>query len=76
MNLDQLNPALYAKLLEEKHLKLKDLFADFHPPELEIFASSSLHYRMRAEFRVWHEGEDLYYYMFDKSAYRSVFASE
>jgi tRNA (uracil-5-)-methyltransferase len=72
MNLDQLNPALYAKLLEEKHLKLKDLFADFHPPELEIFASSSLHYRMRAEFRVWHEGEDLYYYMFDKALERKV----
>ena len=23
-------------------------------------------YRMRAEFRVWHDGDDLYYIMFDK----------
>jgi tRNA (uracil-5-)-methyltransferase len=66
MNLAQLDPALYAKLLEEKCFKLKELFASFSPPELEIFASSPSHYRMRAEFRVWHEGEDLYYYMFDK----------
>ena len=35
-------------------------------PEVEVFPSAPLHYRMRAEFRVWHEGEDLFHIMFDQ----------
>ncbi len=39
-----------------------------HPmrlPELELFRSEPSHYRQRAEFRVWHEGDDLFHIMFD-----------
>ena len=43
------------------------MFSEFTPPELEVFASERSHYRYRSEFRVWHEGADLYYYMFDKT---------
>jgi tRNA (uracil-5-)-methyltransferase len=35
-------------------------------PKLEVFESPKLNYRMRAEFRVWHEGDDLYHIMFDQ----------
>ena len=35
-------------------------------PELEVFESPEQHYRMRAEFRVWHEGDDMYYVMFNQ----------
>lgn len=56
----------YETLLLEKREKLTTLFAQFNPPALEVFSSAPAHYRMRSEFRVWHEGEDLYYYMFDK----------
>ena len=31
-----------------------------------MYRSPIEHYRMRAEFRVWHEGNDLYYIMFNK----------
>lgn len=34
-------------------------------PEPECFPSPSDHYRMRAEFRVWHDGDDSFYIMFD-----------
>lgn len=34
-------------------------------PALEIHTSEPIHYRMRAEFTIWHEGEDLYFVMFD-----------
>ena len=45
----------------------------FTDRELEVFDSPASHYRMRAEFRVWHEGDDLYHIMFnqaDKQKYR------
>ncbi len=34
--------------------------------ELEVYESPEQHYRMRAEFRVWHEGDDMYYVMFNQ----------
>ncbi|GIU45491.1 tRNA/tmRNA (uracil-C(5))-methyltransferase [Shewanella sairae] len=66
MNLAAMDPTTYDVQLEAKRVKLTQLFADFDTPELETFSSEPANYRMRAEFRVWHEGEDLYYYMFDK----------
>lgn len=33
-------------------------------PPLELFRSPPLHYRMRCEFRVWHDGDDFGYVMF------------
>lgn len=56
----------YQNQLSAKRQKLKDIYAGFPIPELEVFESAPKHYRMRSEFRVWHEGEDLYFYMFDK----------
>ena len=60
------NPAEYQLQLDEKAERIQNIFADFETPELEVFASPAEHYRMRAEFRVWHEGEDLYYIMFNQ----------
>ena len=37
----------------------------FPETKLELFASPPSHYRMRAEFRLWHEPDDFYYAMFD-----------
>ena len=34
-------------------------------PDTEIFESTKSHFRMRAEFRVWHEGENSFLAMFD-----------
>ncbi|MDO9180924.1 MAG: tRNA (uridine(54)-C5)-methyltransferase TrmA [Bacteriovorax sp.] len=72
MNLESLNPANYVQELEEKCLKLKNIFSNYETPELEVFSSEVTHYRMRTEFRVWHEGEDLYYYMFDKEKNENI----
>lgn len=55
----------YSELLHAKAEALASCFTPFDPPEMEIFPSPPRHYRMRAEFRVWHEGDDLYYVMFD-----------
>lgn len=61
-----INPAEYQAQLDEKAARIQNIFADFETPELEVFASPAEHYRMRAEFRVWHEGDDLYYIMFNQ----------
>ncbi len=48
------------------------MMARFNAPEPEIFSSPTSHYRMRAEFRIWHEGDDLFHIMFNKET-KSVF---
>ncbi|MCL4118108.1 UNVERIFIED_CONTAM: hypothetical protein GTU68_008381 [Idotea baltica] len=42
------------------------MFSQYDVPELEVYESPEQHYRMRAEFRVWHEGDDMYYVMFNQ----------
>jgi tRNA (uracil-5-)-methyltransferase len=66
MAISEVTPELYQHQLEEKQTRLNEMFAEYDVPELEVFESPEKHYRMRAEFRVWHEGEDLYYIMFNQ----------
>ena len=63
--LPQVNPSLYPQLLASKAEQLRLQFAEFNPPELEVFASPPSHYRLRTEFRIWHEDNDLFYVMFE-----------
>ena len=60
MRPDEINPTLYEAQLVQKQQALQTLMADLAMPTLEVFASEPEHYRMRAEFRIWHEGDDLY----------------
>jgi tRNA (uracil-5-)-methyltransferase len=73
MPLSHIHAEHYQDQLNDKISRLTEMFADLDAPELEVFESDPLNYRMRAEFRVWHEGEDLYYIMFNpetRSRYR------
>lgn len=63
----------------EKVVRMGVMFAEFGKhgvggelPELEVFESEPVNYRMRAEFRVWHDGDDLYYIMFDQATRERV----
>ena len=58
----------YSALLAEKQEKLTALLAPFNAPDLQVFASPTQHFRMRAEFRIWHEGDDFYHIMFDQQS--------
>ena len=65
--------ATYHKQLSEKQNKLRALFAPYFTVEFDTYSSPLQHYRSRAEFRVWHDGDDLYHIMFDpetKEKYR------
>ncbi|MGB1271654.1 MAG: tRNA (uridine(54)-C5)-methyltransferase TrmA [Endozoicomonas sp.] len=65
MSLAVVKPELYEQQLAAKAEIIRADFADFEIPELELFRSKPKHYRMRAEFRVWHEKDRSYYRMFD-----------
>ena len=56
----------YDSQLAEKKQRLTQLFSAYSHPEVEVFRSPVSHYRMRAEFRLWHDGDDLYHIMFDQ----------
>ncbi len=60
-----IQPEQYQHLLDEKVSACRSLFGDLGLPSPQVFPSSPKHYRMRAEFRVWHDNDDLFYAMFD-----------
>lgn len=64
-------PADYTSQLADKRTRLIDLLAPFGAPEPEVFDSPLSHYRMRAEFRLWHEGGERHYAMFEKGDNRT-----
>ncbi|SHF02914.1 tRNA (uracil-5-)-methyltransferase [Modicisalibacter ilicicola DSM 19980] len=58
-------PDRYPQQLQAKRDTLERRFEHLDPPALEVFASPPSHFRQRCEFRLWHEGDDLYYAMFE-----------
>lgn len=60
----------YQLQLDEKVATFKSLFSPFTLPELAIYPSPSRHYRMRAEFTIWHNDEDIYHVIYNKDKKR------
>lgn len=67
MALPVFDPAVYDAQLAAKTAQFCADFAEFGVPAPSVFASEPLHYRMRAEFRLWHDGDRLDYAMFDSA---------
>ena len=65
MPLPSFDAALYPSQLADKVRGFKDNFAALAVPEPAVFPSTAQHYRLRAEFRMWHEGDAVDYAMFD-----------
>ena len=57
------NPKKYYHLLEIKVRKLREIFSSATLPSIEVYESELLNYRMRAEFRIWHEDGVAFYAM-------------
>lgn len=57
----------YQQQLDDKLARIQQDFADFSLPQIQVFPSAAKHYRMRAEFRVWHQQETSNYVMFDEA---------
>lgn len=65
----------YDAQLQSKLSKLKERFASFSIPEVEVHTSPAEHYRARAEFAVYHDynatpgtPDSMYYVMFDTTS--------
>ena len=67
MPLPIINPARYEDQLATKLARYRADFAEFDLPEPQVFRSAPLHYRLRAEFRLWHHDGRIDYAMFDSA---------
>lgn len=61
-----IHPQNYQSQLDKKQKDMTELFAPFSVPEAQLFTSEPLNYRLRAEFRIWHDGDDVFYIMFNQ----------
>ena len=57
----------YQQQLDAKIERISAQFAEFNPPQLNVFASPEQNFRMRAEFRIWHTEDDMFYAMFERN---------
>lgn len=62
----------YRTQFQQKVNMLNTMMAVFKPPIAQHFMSPIKQYRMRAEFRLWHEGDDLFYVMFEPNTRKRI----
>ena len=56
----------YQQQLDAKVERITAQFSEYNMPTLNVFASPENHFRMRAEFRIWHTEDDMFYAMFER----------
>ena len=74
MPLSGVKPTQYRALLLKKVKATGHLMAPFSPPPPEIYPSRPSGFRLRAEFRMWHEGDELNYVMFRRGESKTPIA--
>ncbi len=62
--MNAIDPDNYRALLDAKVAALRQQFSALLPANMQVFESQPLHYRMRAEFRIWHDGDTCHYAMY------------
>ncbi|WP_111641908.1 tRNA (uridine(54)-C5)-methyltransferase TrmA [Marinimicrobium alkaliphilum] len=76
MTIHQTFPADYDRQLADKVAALRADFAEFDLPDIAVYPSPPEHYRLRAEFKIWHEGDTAHYAMFEPGEYKKPFVIE
>jgi tRNA (uracil-5-)-methyltransferase len=71
--MDQIPVAQYDNLLADKTQQIRQQFAHFTPPALEVFASTPKNFRLRAEFKIWHDGDRCFHAMFERGTKNKPF---
>jgi len=66
----------YSEQVEMKKNRVLEMFSQFEIPELDVIFGKESHFRGRAEFRIWHDGEKSYYGMFGLKERRIVTIEE
>lgn len=73
MNSTKLGLALteqYEELLDNKLKQSQSEFADLFQGQITVFPSAPSHFRMRAEFRIWHDDDGAHYAMYEPGSYK------
>lgn len=73
MALHRVNTDDYQQQLHQKAKRLAEAYREFTDLEPELFPSPPIHYRLRAEFKVWHEGGVAHYAMYRQGEYKKPF---
>lgn len=76
MSADKVYPENYQNQLNDKVKWLEQEFKAFTPPPLEVFESKPIHFRQRAEFKIWHEGDKSNFAMYKKGEYKKPYTVE
>ncbi len=63
-------PEIYREQLTEKIRRTKLQFAHFGIDDVEVFDSPPQHFRMRAEFKIWHKEGSVHYAMYRPGEYK------
>lgn len=71
--MNTIDTSQYPALLTRKSDQIRQKFSEFSVPELEVFASKPSHFRLRAEFRVWHTGDRCHYAMTEKGNNKNIY---
>jgi tRNA (uracil-5-)-methyltransferase len=66
-------PEHYDQQLAEKLTRLRQDFSEFDLPDIEVYRSPVSHYRMRAEFKIWHSGARADYAMYKPGEYKKPY---
>jgi len=66
----------YTAQFAKKQKQVEELLQPFYQGRLSLFDSPSGHYRARAEFRIWHEGDSCHYAMGDLAKKGTVTIAE
>ena len=61
--MNAIDPQLYPAHLKAKQVRFKQTLEGLSFPEIEVFDSAPSQFRMRAEFRIWHEDGRAHYVM-------------
>lgn len=72
MSIGQVFPLSYEAQLTEKANRLVQLLCNVSRITPLLYRSAPEHFRQRAEFRIWHNGDDIYHAMFDPESRQPV----
>ncbi|NHN39313.1 tRNA (uridine(54)-C5)-methyltransferase TrmA [Pseudomaricurvus alcaniphilus] len=76
MTINLVYPDQYPDQLAAKASKITALMSPFSAPAVEVFESPPSHFRMRAEFKVWHADGAAHYAMYQPGQYKQPFVIE
>ena len=66
----------YSGQLQDKIVLNEERFKKFYNEKIEVFQSPDAHYRSRSEFKLWHEGDEIYFAMNNATKDGVIFVEE